>query len=235
MKGGTVEDCRITDNRLVDYAQNGGGVAFEQGSKGVVRRTIIDGNNVNYGGDYGYGGGIYTPGGGVVENCLIVSNTATWGGGFYLDGSIWATNCTIVGNSGSGAGIYGYNSGWKSSRFVNLILRPRDGLAISGSATTNGVDTMFSHCSIEAISQTSKGVICEFPEVNGNTHALPEFVDAAAGDYRQTMHSPLRRAGLYAPWMHFAADLDGRKRASGGMVDIGCYQRPSGGLRLLVR
>lgn len=233
--GGTVEDCRITDNKADGYRQFGGGVYFALSSKGVVRRTVIDGNNVKIGNDSGYGGGIYTPGGGVVENCLIVSNTANWGGGFYLDGSIWATNCTIVGNSGKGEALVGW-IGWKNARMANLILRPQLGVACPDEDATKDLSEVFAHCSIEKIGHPEhEHSVVAFAETNGNTRALPEFVDEAGGDYRLQRHSPLVKAGLYAPWMKRVTDLDGRRRAPGGMVDLGCYQRPSGGGRVLVR
>ena len=219
--GGTVEDCRITDSRPDAYNQNGGGVAFVSGSKGVLRRSVVDGNVADVG--EGYGGGVYSPGGGVVENCLIVSNKANWGGGVYLDGALYATNCTIAGNSGNGQALAGWGS-WKNARMANLILRPQLGVAFGGNDSTNGLTAVFSHCAIEKAYKPNGGTQYVFPEENGNTRTVPEFVDAASGNYRLKKKSPLAKAGLFTKGMKDQTDLDGHRRATGQIVSIGCYQ-----------
>ena len=243
VRGGTVEDCRITDNRLDGYAQNGGGVAFVKDSMGVVRRTIIDGNEAKIGNEDGYGGGIYTPGGGVIENCLIVSNTANWGGAVYLEGdaAFYMTNCTLVANRATknqGPEVY-YIGKVSPKRFVNSILGAPDETSVYSSrqSSTNGHEQVFLGCRAGTCYSVNGGVdlFYTLSAASGNVTNDPQFVDAAAGDYHLKRKSTLRKAGLVTPDMKGLTDLDGRSRLSGGVVDIGCYQTLNGGLTIIVR
>ena len=238
VKGGTVEDCRITDNRLVDYVQNGGGVAFVKDSKGVVRRTIIDGNEAKFGNQDGYGGGIYTPGGGVVENCLVVSNTANWGGAVYLenDAAFYMTNCTLVANRATndqGPEVY-YIGNVSPKRFVNSILGAPGETSVysSRSSITNGHEKVFLGCRAGTCHCVNGDNPFDYTlsAASGNVTNDPQFVAAAAGDYHLKRKSPLCKAGLVTSDMKGQTDLDGRPRVSNGVVDIGCYQTLNGGL-----
>jgi hypothetical protein len=48
------------------------------------------------------GGGVYIAGGGVLENCIVVSNRAQWGGGVYCAGGGIVEHCAIRANSVTG-------------------------------------------------------------------------------------------------------------------------------------
>lgn len=62
----------------------------------------------------------------------------------------------------------------------------------------------------------------------GNIANDPQFVDAAAGDYRLRLESPAVDAGLNRPWMTGALDLQGIPRVlygrSSTTVDMGAYE-----------
>ena len=207
-KGGLVEDCVITNN--VGNGSHGAGVYFESGSKGVLRRCTVSGNS---GGEYG--GGIHIPvgGGGIIDDCLILGNTSRYGSGLYVYDRTVVTNCTIIGD------LY-LDQSWANGSFVNCYISTRTVYAGAAKETT------FSHCASANISLTN-GV--------GNIKVTPAFVDSANKDYHLTKRSPLRKAGLATPQLRGLRDRDGNARLSNGVVDIGCYQTPNGGLTLILR
>ena len=74
-------------------------------------------------------------------------------------------------------------------------------------------------------------------EILGTNNVVDElaFVDPANGDFHLPDDSKCRGRGLYADWMRKTTDLDGKRRAPGGVVDIGCYRVGRNGFMLLVR
>ncbi|HEY5977002.1 MAG TPA: choice-of-anchor Q domain-containing protein [Solirubrobacterales bacterium] len=68
----------------------------------------------------------------------------------------------------------------------------------------------------------------------GNQSAAPQFVDAAAGDYREAAGSPTIDAGLADPLLG-SVDLAGASRSIGVAPDIGAYEfvPPAGDLQSL--
>ena len=96
VRGGTVSRCRITGNASTRYYQSGGGVGIT-GEKGLLTHSIIDNNSVVYREIEQYAGGVYASAG-IVDNCLICSNTAVLGGGIAAEGTGLFRNCTVVHN-----------------------------------------------------------------------------------------------------------------------------------------
>lgn len=104
-----LEHCVIEDNVSLG---NGGGVAYQLGSGGVMRACDIRGNELAQ--DYVYGAGIAVDSSDpLIEGCLIVGNTCT---GAYSDGAGVHTlfspsptlrNCTVVANGTSAGGTCG--------------------------------------------------------------------------------------------------------------------------------
>jgi hypothetical protein len=105
-QGGIVRRCRIVGNS----AQNStgyGGIRLYQG--GLAEYCVISNNTV--GGYIGGGAGLYQ--GGTLRNCLVANNVSTRttdaGAGVYMIGGGSIENCTIVGNTasaGQGGGLY---------------------------------------------------------------------------------------------------------------------------------
>ena len=63
---------------------------------------------------------------------------------------------------------------------------------------------------------------------NGNLSSDPQFVNAAASNYRLLASSPCINAGLNQSWMATATDLNGLPRIAGGTVDLGACECPLG-------
>ena len=70
-------------------------------------------------------------------------------------------------------------------------------------------------------------------ETNGDWRTLARL--RPLGDFHLPDDSKCHGRGLYADWMRKTTDLDGKRRAPGGVVDIGCYRVGRNGFMLLVR
>ena len=241
--GGTLRDCRVYDNVGANYYQHGGGVSVE-GADGLVDRCVIDGNVNTYREQIAYGGGVYATAG-TVRNSLIVGNTANHGGGVVTKSNAVIENCTIIGNSvvltsnnagGHGGGIVFVNFS-NESTVRNCVFWNNAGVV----EDHDGGYEWF----VENWAGIPKFEKTAFPkraihEKTLGTDCLglddPGFADAAKGDYRLTIASPLRNAGKTADWQTGATDLDGQRRVWGKGVDIGCYELQYGyGIMLFVR
>ncbi len=149
------------------------------------------------------GGGVH---GGTLNQCLLVGNAATmWGGGASfgaLDG------CTVVGN------LAGMDGGG-----VDLGRAARNSI-VHGNSAPSGNN--YNYCDfIQCCTSPDPGGI-------GNVTNDPQFVDAAAGDYRLQSISPCIDAGANA-FVSGTTDLDGNPRIAYGAVDMGAYEAQLGG------
>ncbi len=111
--------CRV-ENNTAEHANNpggpwpsGGGIYVDASATGVLIRTVVRGNYVSY---YGTsvcgGGGIFSYGSLLLQNCLIFGNNdaGDLADGIYAaGGAMRIQNCTVAHNSG-GVGIM-YNAG----------------------------------------------------------------------------------------------------------------------------
>lgn len=219
--GGRVADSEITANTA-------GGVSFPSGSKGAAARCVISRNRVS-----GNGGGVYfgnNPDTSVVENCLIVSNTATGsgntsgGGGVYASAFARLRYCTVTDNySPNGGGLACYYV--LGNRFVVQNCIVRGNTCAPTSSTADFAGGYYGLSSAFSIRNTAT--------VNGyGTNPLTgdvAFAEASAGDYRIRFSSVCRDAGyLIAADDVFAADLAGLLRVAGNLPDAGCYEYTRG-------
>ena len=192
--GSTIANCNIYSN----WAQGQGGGVYGYSSGGTIRHCTV---NNNYAGS---GSGIDLEYGGLIENCLLVSNMKSVA---LLNYSCIARNCTIVNNPGGG--VRSWTSG---TRFENLIIY------YNGNKDTSGGSMTFSNC-------------CSYTGLNlndygtGNITNAPMFVNTNAGNYRLSNNSPCINRGTNQSWMTNAVDLDGRMRIRYGIVDMGAYER----------
>ncbi len=226
--GGGAVACHISDSVLIrNSASVGGGAAYSDMQRctvvsntaelggggydnGIVEHCLLDRNLASYG-----GGGLLMREDAVVRSCLIVNNVAgTGGGGIYISKDGVIENCTVVGNSAQvGGGLW-----WDTSEAFtvrNLILTQNEAPTNSnwggGEGTT--AHSWFEDCATWPL-----------PRGIGNITNDPQFVNAAAGDYRLLPTSPCINAGTNQAWMVGATDLDGNPRIARGIVDMGAYE-----------
>jgi hypothetical protein len=234
--GGTVQDCRITNNRLTENKTCSGVAAFV--IYGYLNRCVIDANEslatyrktVVEADAYRIYSGVLDYEIGLIDNCLVYNNTGSSavylnrGSGTGIGGRI--RNSTVAMNDATTAAI---NCGSYGSLVENCILRDRTngtGQAWANSKTTT--NTVW----ISNASAVPIGTNCV-------SDADVRFRDAALGNFRLRPDSPCRDkgAGYLAALETAAADLDNNPRIKFDGLDIGCYeiQKNEQGLSILMR
>ena len=255
-----IRDQTVSQNTA---SQRGGGLFAESGSRPTLLRCSLTGNSATQG-----GGGLCADNATAwVDRCAVRGNTATpsgagagllfengAGGGLY--------SCLVTANqsgSGGGGGVLCRTGArpalWNVTVADNQTSGQGGGLALSAAAPA------VTNC---LVAYNGSGVYCENGAApgwgynntvsngaydcsgwagdptgtNGNLRVEPRFVDRVAGDYRLATNSPCADAGLRAPWMEDAVDLDAEFRVQAptedGLVDIGAYELHQGGVALPV-
>ena len=212
---GDYYNCIIKDN----FATIDGGGSYYAD----INDSLISGNYINY--SYGHGGGMRY---GTAYRCVIVSNRAHYGGGAHsanLYNSLLAhnvawygggarglyyhvmRNCTIVENEATTSGGSGVAGGVYSYKVYNSVIYDN---------ISDGAKNYY---------HTTNRYNCTYPMPvgAGNITNEPEFVDAAAGNYRLSLNSPCINAGNNGN-VPAGNDLDCNARIIGGTVDIGAYE-----------
>jgi hypothetical protein len=103
MHGGTLQNCRVAQNRVNGGYNEGGGILLKGG--GFVQNCLILSNS-SPGGNWTCGGGVSMRGG-TVQNCLIQGNIAGNSGGsaiFSVGPNDVVRNCLIIGNHSADGG-----------------------------------------------------------------------------------------------------------------------------------
>ncbi len=224
---GTLEDCVIEGNvakgsSLANTVYAGGLCIAAANAK--VRRCVIRNNSAEgtaaAGGVFAYRGGT-SP----FQDLLIVGNRNETGmaGGLHAayDGAVFA-HCTVYGNtlSANASGTPGayiasgtltdsivYGNGEGALRFsTNNVLKASAGV--------------ITDCCVTCEGEASLG--------SGNVAGNPCFVDADGGDFRISLISPCRDAGVTVADA-VPTDLAGVARPQGAAVDMGCYEFAASG------
>ncbi len=195
--GGTILDSQILNNSSPEGY--GGGALIE--TSATFDRCIINGNEaLSF-----PGGGIFSDGGGIIQNCVISRNrTGDSGGGAYANGGTYR-NCTIVDNeainfASIGGGIYA-----DSGSLENCIMYYNSS-DMNSNYKTNSTATIINSCSTP------------LPSGTGNISDSPDFIDFPYS-YHLSSNSPCIDDGVNGGWM--TLDVDGHPRISGGTVDMG--------------
>jgi formylglycine-generating enzyme required for sulfatase activity len=198
----------------------GGGVFLLSGA--TVSNCTISGNSAEE-----YAGGVYCREGGTLNNCTISGNSGLDGGGVrcYKGGTL--NNCNVSGNSADrGGGVYCYKGGTLNNctladNSVVGVWLEYGGLVRNSILWDNSPNDI-QNGSADRLHHTCAG--------NGVTHGVngcitndPEFVDAAAGNYRLSAASPSIDAGNN-DYVVGDTDLDGNPRIADGTVDMGAYE-----------
>jgi hypothetical protein len=216
--GGGAFYCTLSNCLVIGNVCNGG-----RGGGGAYFSTLVAcvvSNNVAVNGN---GGGVCL---GLVNNCLISSNSAFSGGGAY---SNILNNCVLRNNftSGNGAGASG-------SVLVNCTVVSNStpsnsggGGGINGGSASNSIIYYnFSGKGPNFLNSQQMYYCCTAPLPLGgfgNITNEPVFVNLAGGDFHLQSNSPCINAGKNS-FVATTLDLDGNPRIVGGTVDIGAYE-----------
>lgn len=236
--GGVIQDCVVT--RCA--ASNFGGGMFLSGTALVQRCTMAGNTALRFD-----GGGVYFENGGLLLNCLVVSNAARKGGGAFGYQKIGARNCVFAWNAatnapagetdrGDGGGILGYlATGVVENCTItrNTAYRNGGGVYINGRSILRNT-IVYENASLGASSTnyqvTGGGAFtncCTAPALGTACVAAdPLFVNAAVGNFRLAWGSPCIDAGIDESWMYSGTDCDNDLRIWNNEVDIGAYELP---------
>ena len=208
--GGTLNDCTLASN-MTSY---GGGA-----SGSTLNRCLIQDN---YGGSEG--GGVF---GGTLNRCVLSGNRSMKGGGAARDAIL--DNCLLTANVSTedapgmrgGGGAHGCalnnctvasNTAVEGGGVLNCTIVNSIVWGNSASESTNwGGGTFTNSCTTPA------------PGGTGNVTNDPQFVDAAAGNYRLGTNSPCIDEGD-DNYVQGTMDLAGDPRTAMVRVDMGAYE-----------
>lgn len=239
----TISNNLITGNTATD----GGGIyCYERGK--IVSNTI-SGNRARR------GGGIFTwedfaptimdniishnraevEGGGVaahdnappfIGNLIFRNTTAGRGGGIYLQSAPSVlTNNTIAWNTATLAGGICAYHGSAPITVSNSIIWGNSSTTGPQQILAGGSSMILSYSCYPAGSGEIDGAV---RPRKGCLHRNPDFRDATRGDYHLKKTSPCINAGNNSYWENsfISQDLDGRRRVTGGTIDMGVYEFP---------
>jgi len=224
MVNGLVTCSLFTQNRCTEWQYGFGGAIYMTG--GSVVRSRFLGNRT----DSHQGGGAIYQDGGLIRNCLFVTNAATR---------------TQVGYEGDGGAVLQQAGVLESSTLVyNHALKEGGGVKVQGASggITNCIIYFNSATSgVQNVYNTARVSWSCSPDlahgVAGNMTNAPSFNDIARGDYVLVPWSGGFNAGLNLPWMQGSGtDLAGMQRIRKNVVDMGAFEYyPPVGTTLVVR
>ncbi len=250
MDSGILVDCSIEDCKTKNGPMKGGGIKLS--GNGMVRNcTITRCEAFNSAGYYGAGEAIYMTGG-LIENCVIVSNAVTHacnpqdmaGGTVYISGGT-LRGCLIADNiahrNGSGVTAVGGvvesctiagNRNFSGDSDACGVWVKGNGIVLHnniiwGNTAYDGKDANFKFADDSSMTSASLEYNDTKPAFTvgiGNTSVDPMFEDADSCNYR-CRYSYCVDAGGNQEWMENAIDLDGNVRVINSRVDMGCYER----------
>ncbi len=250
MDSGILVDCTIEDCKTKNGMMKGGGIKLS--GDGTVRNcTITRCEAFNSSGYYGAGEAIYMTGG-LVDNCIIVSNAVSHacnaqdmaGGTVYISGGT-LRGCLIADNvahrNGSGVSAVGGvvesctiagNRNFSGDSDACGVWVKGNGIVLHnniiwGNTAYDGKDANFKFANDSSMTSASLEYNDTKPAFTvgmGNTSVDPMFEDADSCNYR-CRYSYCVDAGGNQEWMENAIDLDGNARVINSRVDMGCYER----------
>ena len=208
-KGGVIEDCVIRGASGSGWSQHGLGI-FLYGGRASRCRIMNNSSTA----DNSQGGAGLGASAGLIEDCLIASNSCMSAGAVYLTGTATMLNCTITANTGTKyAGVYCDSD---NVRVINCAIFGNVAKHTPEGKVYRGTTAVYANCASDL-------------EIPGATDCLvgqSGFREASNGDYRPGASSICLDAGL--PRVDYGAvgatDLAGLPRVAGENVDIGCYE-----------
>ena len=216
-------------NNSIDHFTDGGGIDLNATARVKIIGNVIRGNSAPQ-----RGGGISMGNGSrpLIENNLVVDNTADKGGGVYwsLPNRPALVGNTLAGNAASaGAALFieGTDSG---ATVINNLAVGSAGVAAIDCENFGGnidVPTLLNNDAYTAGGAGFAGLCAAAAGTAGNISVAPVF--AGADDYRLQAGSPGIDAGLNAAASE-ATDIVGRARILDGdadgvaVIDLGAYE-----------
>ena len=174
-------------------------------------------------------------GGSSVPGCVIfdggesLADTLCVGGqginenetGAGSSGSMALHNVTAIGLAGQGISLTNSNE-TTTLTATNVIARGTSQDIAASNTSPGGITVTLDHSNYATVSAGARTTIT--PQGTGsNQTAAPAFVNAAGGDYHETLASPTVDAGANDP-ASGSTDLDGLPRTIGPATDIGAYE-----------
>lgn len=236
-----IADCLITNNNATtssSYAYMGHGGIYSKGSLTMERCKLIG----NYASRIGAIGN--TDGTVVIKDCLIVGNYTTRS---YLTGGIYATaaatttirNCTIVSNktlaASTAGGVYAASANCKITDCLiwDNVYQGTDaetGATVLTRKDVGGTPQVRYSCYSEADPANVEG------NIGFGEGFDPKIRYRGRNMYHLRIGSPCIDAGDRATDRNESdKDLAGNPRVRCGRIDMGCYEEPSGGFKVIVR
>jgi hypothetical protein len=156
-----------------------------------------------------------------VRNCYFIMNKAAWAGGAVFGSDRYGClmlcyNCLFVTNEAS------HGAAANVSTLKNCTLVNNVGNAVQQCSVENSI--VYFNTTAQDISTFRYSCVTPQQSGTGNITNEPQFVSAAAGDWRLLSTSPCFNAGSNMPWMVGANDLDGNPRILYGRVDMGALE-----------
>jgi hypothetical protein len=228
-------DYAVTSGLLSVIARGFGGGVFiydypsTEAASFLVDHCIVTGNRANNDRNkndpdaHGVGGGLFRC---LARNTLLYSNVAEIGSATYY---CILENCTVVSNTATYVHDPDYDfavSASSSGAVTNCIVYHNKGANVDSVDTGDldywvpGLKTGTSCFPVPAWFNTYYG---PYPGV-GNITAAPKLVNTAACRYLIATNSPCKNAGVSKAWMTGSQDYFGDSRVSGTAPDMGAYE-----------
>ena len=252
VSGGIVEHCVITNNYINKYSPGtgygkGGGL-YVCGSGAIVRNCTIADNYCiwQYGDDNrDFEGSQVWVSAGLLENCTIgdMKHGNVYASGVYQSGGT-IRNCLLKGMSSGNAvqalkvanGSF-YNNTVVTNGFGKTVNAQPVAVEVTGGEVVNCIFAANAGAVTDASGLVRNSCYPEADDVRGNLAADPKLRSPKRDDWRVRSTSPCVNAGDVSVWegVENPIDLRGDPRVLNRQVDMGCYEVPQAGLRLIVR
>ncbi|MBU0677813.1 MAG: right-handed parallel beta-helix repeat-containing protein [Verrucomicrobia bacterium] len=232
----------VVEKAISVVSTNGPAVTVIDGNEAVrcwlIRHAdaIVTGFTIKDGSGFAGGGVGFEQPGGLLSDCVIVSNTATYGGGVFMDGIGHVRNCLMIHNYASsfGGGVFSWSTGLVENCTVvtnssgswggGVMLYNPGGIIKNSIIYHNDAPNAPDHYLGSGEYIYSCMTPAPFSSV-GIVTTPPLLRDMGSGDYRLRTNSPCINTGTNQGWMTSRKDIADHPRINSARVDMGCYEK----------